>query len=1145
MPTHSNSTYSVENSTNDLDALHFRNAELAMIGGLKQIPKWIKPLSANIISEKDFYCNDTREIFIAMKKLSEENPNFDIFQLTESMQANSTWKDEHGKVLGEANARLSDADPSNAVSHAVNLRQRSLLIEMEKACRQKRWGDILPLSIKLAKLDEIKKGDYTPENICFVDPTLPLQREVEPAAEFPVNALGKTLEKAADGISILADCKTSLAAPAVLASAAAAAQGVGNVENIFGDHSPTPLNTFFIALASSGDRKTTVMNYAMKPHKIYSKKLVKSFADRQGLAGGGYVNEGAYIASDLTIEGLILALKENPSMLVENSEGGFLHGYGFEKEQRYKTVKGFSELWDAGMISRRRAGGSLTLYDRRVSMCLMSQPEMMGPILNDQKLAAQGFFNRCLINQPESQIIPTERFSKGERVHFRDMLLEPFYQAVNALLEAQQYSESGDLQLRELTLSAPAHELATDFLYELWPKIEKEYEPIAGWVKKAVEHATRLAGITMLADNPDATEIDSEHMAGGITLARYYMDEALRLKNSSQGGPDEEKLSKADKLYHWLTDTDKTGSKYVDSKGVFSLPDIYVFGPSCRSKKTALSLLDELQEHGYVEQVDISDKKYRRLWRIRSPNAPKGQAQPLYPPVGGDNLIEYEERLAKQNEKDVNVFPIFPRSPEAIVNSVDDSPQVSPPLDKVPDNLQLVDNDALLQDADLPPPNYDATKNDVVEFESQSIINAVILPSSDEHQPNYEDAGSFIDDSLVDDYTAVNDLSSTGENSELASPVNHDDATDGGELEAPFDNHDETILPETNQLEVEVSPPAQNDPEAPLKLLSFDGFYERLAHKKDGFLYDELITEAFDNGVGFCWHDSELLKPKSDGDVFLADLDGFEDGRDDGKQDETSRPDNDIQEHPFGVAPDMNVPLDTHPPFSISGPFVYYDMMNELSVADLKKICEERGIFQGKPEATDKHNLISRIIDWQDGKQQHPSVVKQDVGQVEPKFFNYDKQSVPILKGYCRNKGLPLRGKKADLIARLEKHNQEERERGVNLPSDEPAVSKESVATDEKPKYTFKKLDKLTKKKLTEICIQHGLRVGESKIQLISNILAWQEGNGSQANEYDRKYESLKFKTNDELRELCKKNNIRPISGNKDVLISRLLNVVA
>jgi hypothetical protein len=135
-------------------------------------------------------------------------------------------------------------------------------------------------------------------------------------------------------------------------------------------------------------------------------------------------------------------------------------------------------------------------------------------------------------------------------------------------------------------------------------------EPIVGLANKLPEHATRLAAVLTLVEEPAAVEITQEFMARGIALAEHYASEALRL---FQGAKVNRHLQLAALLLDWLR------SRWHEQH--VSLPDIYQGGPNAiRDRATALDLTKILETHGHSVKLPgvtlVNGERRRDAWLI-------------------------------------------------------------------------------------------------------------------------------------------------------------------------------------------------------------------------------------------------------------------------------------------------------------------------------------------------------------------------------------------------------------------------------------------------------------------------------------------------------------------------------------------------
>ena len=136
-------------------------------------------------------------------------------------------------------------------------------------------------------------------------------------------------------------------------------------------------------------------------------------------------------------------------------------------------------------------------------------------------------------------------------------------------------------------------------------------EPATGLANKAPEHATRLAAILTLFVDLDAREIDEAKMLNGITLARFYLSEAIRIVSLTKVDPD---LVLAKRLVAWLRDS------WKEPNGLISLPDIYQRSLNAiGDKATASRIVDILAGHGWLHPLgpdEVNGIRRQQVWRI-------------------------------------------------------------------------------------------------------------------------------------------------------------------------------------------------------------------------------------------------------------------------------------------------------------------------------------------------------------------------------------------------------------------------------------------------------------------------------------------------------------------------------------------------
>ncbi|WP_041299977.1 YfjI family protein [Hyphomicrobium sp. MC1] len=483
------------------------------------------------------------------------------------------------------------------------------------------------------------------------DEPLPLTRPLPAANSYPEDALGP-LKHAAIAIQAATQGPFALAANAVIAAAAHAGQAHVNVLLPTGQEKP--ISVFLIGIAESGERKTTIDNFATQPTKQRQRELVETYREELGpciakrkaweaqtrqISNDKKLDYPAkekaiaalgpeppmplqpfLIVSDITIEGMTkLLIDGQPSIGVFATEGGvFTGGHALKDEAKLSTGATMSLIWDDGTFSRTRALEGATFGEgRRLSLHLQIQPDAGMQFYNDRTLSDQGLIWRFLPAAPDS--------TQGQRLwRERDVghnsALDDYYQRLTELLKAPPNLRPGtrnELAPRALVLSPDARQLWITFANEIERRVgpDGDLRPIAGLANKLLEHATRLAGILTVYADLNAREIDRETMERGFDLATYYAQTALRLRNAASVNAE---LVEADQISQWMRDKWKAaGERYI------SVTDLVQHGPNAiRDTTKAGRIISILEQHRHLRSIEgpreIKGKTRRKVWEIRT-----------------------------------------------------------------------------------------------------------------------------------------------------------------------------------------------------------------------------------------------------------------------------------------------------------------------------------------------------------------------------------------------------------------------------------------------------------------------------------------------------------------------------------------------
>ena len=428
--------------------------------------------------------------------------------------------------------------------------------------------------------DETKTGDSI-----FDEEALPLCPEPHPAEPYPLEALGP-LQSVVEGIAEAVGCEPGLAAQSVLMTASLVTVGIANID--LPKIGETGLPLFFVTIARSSERKSSADRRAIrgvkdrvaelaKEHKLQSKRHKdeariyaaaenailkdkkldrKPKADKLQALGPEPppLLHPVLASADMTVEGVVKEWARKTFRAVQaltTSEGGlFVSGAAMTKDMRMRTVATLCSLWDCEMLVKVRAGdGVLIAGEKRLVVHFMIQPNFVSELLGDPVLRQQGFLSRLLIAWPRSRIGFRADESDDDQEAVATPAEEEFRRRIHALVS--RYASD------ELELGAPLRvELEARKLWRAYSnEIERAQQPGAIYAElsdvagKSAEIAGRLAGVLTLYDKPGATTVTAKVMQSAIALARWYLNEALRINETGMLRPE---IVDATELLQWL-----------------------------------------------------------------------------------------------------------------------------------------------------------------------------------------------------------------------------------------------------------------------------------------------------------------------------------------------------------------------------------------------------------------------------------------------------------------------------------------------------------------------------------------------------------------------------------------------------------------
>ena len=465
--------------------------------------------------------------------------------------------------------------------------------------------------------DETKTGSFDEE-------ALPLCPEPRSAEPYPLEALG-SLQGVVEGIAEAVGCEPGLAAQSVLMTASLATVGIADID--LPKIGTTGLPLFFVTIARSSERKSSADRRAIRGVK----DRVAELAREHKLQAKRHKDEGrVYAASenqilkdkkldrkmkmdklqalgpepppllhpvlasaDMTVEGVLKEWSRKTfraAQALTTSEGGmFVSGAAMTNDMRMRTVATLCSLWDCEMMVKVRAGdGVLIAGEKRLVLHFMIQPNFVPELLGDPVLRQQGFLSRLLIAWPRSRIGFRADESDDDQEAVAAPAEEEFRRRIHALVS--RYA-SDELELgKPLRVELEARKLWRAYSNE----VERAQQPGAIYAElsdvagKSAEMAGRLAGVLTLYDKPGAPTVTQKVMRNAITLARWYLNEALRITETGMLRPE---IVDAVELLKWF----RANPQHRSRSGVL------LYGPNrLRSKLSLEPILRILADHNLI-----------------------------------------------------------------------------------------------------------------------------------------------------------------------------------------------------------------------------------------------------------------------------------------------------------------------------------------------------------------------------------------------------------------------------------------------------------------------------------------------------------------------------------------------------------------
>lgn len=399
--------------------------------------------------------------------------------------------------------------------------------------------------------------------------------------DFSKLVLPPLFEKVIETIQAITHAPAELIAGTQLSVISLACQAAVEFEHSDGRRSPVSL--YSVVLAESGERKTAVLNYFLKPVLEFQKKQLKNYEEVMNIYEADLQAWGAikkvlvrqirkkielgeentfeqeqlrqhYILkpkqpkrpkllySDATPEAIIQGLVESigTSGLVSDEGGVIFNG------RAMGNTPLFNQLWDGGNVDVERKGHHLSIDGVRLMALIISQKNEF--VLFRKKHGARaegnGFFARCLWSVTSS--------TQGKRTHQPDVrvetsVLDEFYKRVEDLLEQTLLGTTPSV----LRFSVEAEHRFAQYQNEIEQRILTEklnHDALPGILSKLPENAVRFATLIHYFYEFEGDEINVGTLNHIFLIMEYYYQQAVNILTSSMSSEEDD----ANSLYNWL-----------------------------------------------------------------------------------------------------------------------------------------------------------------------------------------------------------------------------------------------------------------------------------------------------------------------------------------------------------------------------------------------------------------------------------------------------------------------------------------------------------------------------------------------------------------------------------------------------------------
>ncbi|MCH7839684.1 MAG: DUF3987 domain-containing protein [Planctomycetes bacterium] len=235
-----------------------------------------------------------------------------------------------------------------------------------------------------------------------------------------------------------------------------------------------------------------------------------------------------YLVDQTTLEALAPILCENPRgvLLARDESSGWVRGMNEYKGGKGSDLSNWLQMYDAGTVIVDRKTGRQTIHIPRAAVSVTGtiQPDTLREVLTPE-LFACGFAARLLLAAPPDRKIKWSEHEAPVRV------IQRYAETIARLLALEHtVGQDGESEPVHLRWSPEAKAVFLEWHAE-WSDRHADApdDRTAAVLSKIKGGAARLALVLQLVADPSATAIGADAMQSGVTLARWFADEADRI----------------------------------------------------------------------------------------------------------------------------------------------------------------------------------------------------------------------------------------------------------------------------------------------------------------------------------------------------------------------------------------------------------------------------------------------------------------------------------------------------------------------------------------------------------------------------------------------------------------------------------------